>query len=365
MPLSLTERERRYDLVRQGMKKQDLDVLVIIGRDGSNLRGNHRYISGYGVAAPLDHYIVFPKEAAEPVFLSSSAAMKTPHTQGWVNDTRGLHDPEKQILDEVRPFNQAGRIGLVQMSTIPIPVYLNLIKEFGDEAVCDATDIFREIRLIKSDEEIECLRKAAKVADDVYLYLKSNIYPGWTDWEIFGQIRRIIHEGHCQYSMDVIDCAEQNHMYAPIGNILAEHGKLSVEITPAYEGYHAQLLVDIPILPDSRLNQRLLDVLEKGYNTAIAALRPGSKASDLYWAATNVIKNEGFEMAAGRVGHGLGLDVDEYFPLGPNDNYPIKAGMIFAIHPMARQEDGYKAWMGGTFLVTNDGSEPLYKVKLF
>src|SRR3990170_5217757 len=113
MAISLRERKRRYELIRKQMDHQDLDVLVVIGRDGSNNRGNHRYLAGYGVVAAFHHYVVFPREEIEPVFFSGeSLAIHTPNARGWVNDIRPQPRPQKLVVEEVRRFKQKGGVGL-------------------------------------------------------------------------------------------------------------------------------------------------------------------------------------------------------------------------------------------------------------
>jgi Xaa-Pro aminopeptidase len=362
MAISLRERERRYKLIREQMDKQDLDVLVVIGRDGSNNRGNHRYLAGYGVVAAFHHYVVFPREEIEPVFFSGeSLAILTPNARGWVNDIRPQLKPQKLVVDEVRRFKMSGGIGLVEMDTIPIPIYLDLVKNYGPASVRDATSIFKEARLIKNEEEIECCRKSAKVADDIYLYLKSIIQPGLTDYEIYGQMSRMIHEGKCEYSMNVINCAETNSLYAPIGSVLIEGGRLSVEITPAYEGYYTQLRADIPVSRYKESERKLFEVWEEAYTVAIKEVRPGSRACDIYWAASRVAQSNGYALS-GRIGHGLGLDVDEFLSLDPKDETVIKPGMIIVVHIQLQDNDDYRLMNGGTFLVTEGGREALNKV---
>lgn len=362
MAISLTERERRYKFIRKQMDDQDLDVLVVIGRDGSNNRGNHRYLAGYGVVAAFHHYVLFPREEIEPVFFSGeSLAILTPNARGWVNDIRPQLRPQKLVVDEVRRFKKGGGVGLVEMDTIPIPIYLDLAKEYGAGSVRDATSIFREARLIKSEEEIECCRKSAKVADDIYLYLKSIIRPGLTDHEIYGQMSRMIHQGKCEYAMNVINCAETDSLYAPIGSVLSEGGRLSVEITPAYEGYYTQLRADIPVSAYKESERKMLEVWENSYTVAVEALRPGSRACDIYWTAANMARSKGYALG-GRIGHALGLDVDEFLSLDPKDETVIKPGMIIVVHIQLRDNVDRRLMNGGTFLVTEGGREALNKV---
>ncbi|MBI4321193.1 MAG: aminopeptidase P family protein [Chloroflexi bacterium] len=364
MALSLAERERRYRLIRGEMAQRDLDVLLVTGSDGSNRRGNHRYLAGYGVVAPFDHYVVFPREEVEPVFFSSgSRSALTPKAQGWVNDLRLEHKPQMLVLEEVRRFKRDGGIGLVEINTVPIPMYVDLVGDFGNGAVRDATEIFKKARLIKSEEEIACIRRAAKVADDIYVHLKSIVRPGLTDWEIWGEIKRLETAAQVDYAMDLIECAEKNSVYLPVGNALPAGGRADVEITPAYEGYYAQLRGFAPVAPYTVKERNLLDAWQHGYEAAIESMRPGSRACDVYWAAFNAIRATGYE-APGRGGHSIGLDVDEFLSCDRWDETPIEAGMVIVCHIAAEAKDVYRALLGGTFLITRDGAEALNKVDL-
>jgi Xaa-Pro aminopeptidase len=362
MAMSLAERERRYALVRERMREQDLDVLVVIGRDGANNRGNHRYLAGYGVVAAFNHYIVFPREPVEPVFFSGqSLAILTGNASGWVRDIRSQLNPQKTVVAEVRRFRKQGGIGLAEMGTIPIPIYLDLVREYGAGAVRDAAGIFKEARLAKSAEELECCRTSARLADDIYRELKSTIRPGWSDYEIFGLMSRMIHEGKCEYLSNLINCADTNALYAPIGSVLEEGGRLSVEITPAYDGYFTQLRADIPVSSYGEPDKKLLLAWEKAHVAALEQLKPGVRACDVYRAAADEVHRAGYA-PSGRAGHGIGLDVDEFVSLDPDDQTVIAEGMLVVVHIQLRDREDHRVMNGGTYLVTPTGPEPLNRV---
>jgi Xaa-Pro aminopeptidase len=360
MGLSLGERQRRYKLIREEMIKLDLDVLLVIGR--RNYSGNYRYLADYANFV-LEQYVVFPQKKVEPVFFQNANFPGQRLKAGnWVNDFRTQGNPRKLIVDEIRRFKSKGGVGLVEIGTIPIPIYLDLVKEFGTNSVRDATEIFRGALDIKSEEEIECCRKSAKVGDDVYLYLKNFLRPGLTDWEVYGQVRRLIHEGHCEYSFDIIDCSGRHALYYPVGSVVASGG-IDIEISPAYEGYYTQLYSHIPISPYSTSQRKLLDAWQKGFHAALGALRPGSRACDIFWAAANAIQSEGYEIF-GRAGHSVGLDMARFLQLTPDDETVLEPGMTIILHPRAQQKDGYFMMRGKSFLVTKDGWEALNKVDL-
>ncbi|MFC2005303.1 M24 family metallopeptidase, partial [Chloroflexota bacterium] len=255
-----------------------------------------------------------------------------------------------------------GGIGLVEIDSVPIPIYLDMVKEFGPESVRDASDIFKQARFPQNEVEIECSRKAAKVADDIFMYLKSNLCSGMTDQQLFGQIRQMIYEGGCEYSMEIIDCGDTT-MYAPIGSVLAEGSMLHIELTPAYAGYYNQLTVYIPTSPYSASMRKALSIWEKGFQAAVEALRPGAKACDVYQAAANEIRSYGYELGAS-VGHGLGLDVYEYIGVGPDNETVLEPGMVLVIHFGIQGEGETVGGQGKTYLVTKDGQEALNKVDI-
>jgi Xaa-Pro aminopeptidase len=372
MTLSLQERERRYKSVREEMAKDNLDVLLVIGR-GPTLLADYRYLSGYAIVAPEPHYAVFPREEAEPVFFPAVAGA----TDGalrvgqrldgltWVKTARQyseLAPANNLLIEEIRRFKGAGEIGLVDMNTMPISIYQDLVKDFGAEDIRDGAEAILRARLIKGEEEIECFRKGAKLADDIYLHLKSIARPGLSDWEIYGQVRRMANEGHCEYSFDVLDLRGGNIPYYPLGDVLTDGGRISIEISPAYEGYYAQLRCGVSVSPYTASQRNVISVWEKGYEAAAKALRPGAKSCDVFHAANEAIESGGCKMP-GRVGHGLGLGMTEFL-VTADDQIVMQPGMVTVLHVRSMGEDGFFVMLGGTFLVTKDGSEALSKVDL-
>ena len=66
MAVSLKERERRFSAIRAMMKKDEIDSLLVIGREGYMNRGNIRYITNYGVIT-MEQYCIFGPEG-NPAF---------------------------------------------------------------------------------------------------------------------------------------------------------------------------------------------------------------------------------------------------------------------------------------------------------
>jgi len=235
------------------MKRDNLDCLLVVGLSDDFNRGNIRYVTGSGRGGCC----VFPLEG-DPVFmtgLNQSASPKIPKTVEAFEllDLRETGSPVEQVVEELPRFYRGNSIGIVGMNCIPVPLYLAVKEKFPDKLV-DSIKIFEDLRSIKSEEEIEKMRVAAAVADDVYAMLRALVRPGLSDYEIYGQVKRVIYEKGCEYSFDLIDASgsRMNMTFWPTGERLQENNTLFMEITPAYDGYYAQLPVSLPAAGNPR-----------------------------------------------------------------------------------------------------------------
>lgn len=358
MPLSLEERERRYAAVRAEMAARDIDVLVVVGRDSSNERGNHRYLTGYGVAAAFAHYVVVARDAdVDPiVFSGSSPSARLGQARGWVTDLRTSRTPHEEIVGEVERLRNGGRIGIVD--SLPIPVYRRLVARHGEDAIADATDCLRMPRLRKSAEEIELMRASAELADVAYRRLREVVAPGRTDWEVYAELKRVLHASGSEYSMDIIECGD-GAASVPVGHVIGEDDVVHVEITPSWDGYYTQLRVAFPVREEAWTGElaRVHEGWRAAYGAAAEAVAPGATAAAVYDRAAAALSAVGLKMGH-RAGHGLGLDVDEFVSLSPGDDTVLEPGMTLVVHPRVTH-DGRHLMMGGTFVVTEGGREAL------
>jgi Xaa-Pro aminopeptidase len=365
MAISRQEYQRRYMAIRELMKQDELDCLVIAGLGDDFNRGNVRYITGSGRGG----YCVFPLEGQPVLFtgLNQSTSPKIRKTVEALDllELRETADYVLQIGRELSRFNRGSKIGIVGMGCISVPVYLNLKEIFGEKLV-EAASIFERVRAIKSAEEIDKMRIAAAVADNVFEQLMATIRPGITDYEIYGLVKNIIYKHGCDYSFDLIDAegGRMNMTYWPTGEKLKENSTLFMEITPAFEGYYAQLPVTLPVGSYPPIIRRMVVTWEKTNELALTLLRPGTKVSELYRCLIDSVAEDGF-ISPLRPGHAIGLDALDFWSITGSSPVVLQAGMTLAVHPSIMTELGGDACgMGYTYLITPDGPEPFSRVDL-
>jgi Xaa-Pro aminopeptidase len=365
MGISQQEFTRRYAAIRERMKEDEMDCLLVVGLADDFNRGNIRYITGSGRGGCS----LFPLEDT-PVFLVApihAASPKLPRLIAAIDllDLREAAKPEEQALIELSRFDKGNKIGVVGMACMSVPMHRAVTETFGDRLV-DAVGIFESLRVVKSAEEIEKTRIAASVADDVYTRLMEIIRPGLSEYEIYGEVKKIIYERGCEYSFDLIDGAgsSMNMSFYPTEDRLEANGTLFMEITPAYDGYYAQLPVTLPVGEYSPNLHRMVSAWDEADRAAQKALRPGMKVSDLYHTLVSTIRKNGF-ISPYRPGHSIGLDVLDFWSITESSSEVLKPGMTLAIHPSVLLEMGADGCgMGYTYLITDQGAEKLSRIDL-
>jgi Xaa-Pro aminopeptidase len=365
MSISLPEFKRRYAAIRELMKKEDIDCILVAGLSDDFNRGNIRYLTGYGRGGCC----LFPLEG-RPVYLVAPHQSVSPKMRKMLEafdllDLRETSDPAVWLKKEMPGFVHSGRLGIAGMSCISIPVYLAIVDKIQDRWL-DASGILEQVRIIKSPEEIDKIRIAARVADAVYEDLKDYVHPGQKDFEIYGEVKKTIYEMGCEYSFDLIDAegSRLNMTYWPTGERLKNKNTLFMEITPAFEGYYAQLPVTLPVWDYPPGIQKMIGVWEKANRAALEVLRPGTLVSDLYRVLIDTVRENGY-VSPLRPGHAIGLEALDFWSITESNSTVLKPGMTLAVHPSIMTEMGGEGCgMGYTYLITDTGAERFSKVEL-
>jgi Xaa-Pro aminopeptidase len=154
----------RLAAVRQRMLDSDLDMLLVTDHCDLN------YLTGYDTFA-VDIYacLILPRDGA-PVLHTMTVEIPAAVNTTWLDDLVFVdwYRPEGTgvllvALLESRGFAK-GRIGIQPgRRGLRADVHAALVAGLSDATLIDATDLVARLRMIKSDEEIECLRRAATI----------------------------------------------------------------------------------------------------------------------------------------------------------------------------------------------------------
>jgi methionyl aminopeptidase len=208
-----------------------------------------------------------------------------------------------------------------------------------------------EMIIIKSQAEIELMRKSGRVTAYILDELKNVVRPGVSTMEINRFVEGVILSRGMKPSFKGYNgfpasaCVSVNeqlvHGIPDSGKILAEGDIVSVDIGSTYKGYVTDAARTYPVGRISAEASRLIAAAEAGFFAGLKYCRPGCRISDISHAIQVAVESEGFSVVRDFVGHGVGRDMHED-PQIPNYGNPgrgprICAGMVFAIEPMVNE----------------------------
>lgn len=197
--LTIAERDRRWSRTRSRMMFAELDALVFLGNDiywGMGM-ANLRYM--FQLDAQLGGEALFPV-VGEPVVWTGIIHMNRPFNafasmQDWVKDVRGRAGIGA-IADELRARGlDRGRIGLVGFSSTiqRTPTLLHRDVEglkslLPGATFTEASWLIEEMRVVKSEEEIDMLRGAGRIARKAIDALIETARPGVPEAVVYAEM---------------------------------------------------------------------------------------------------------------------------------------------------------------------------------
>ncbi len=285
-------------------------------------------------------------------------------------------------------------IGL-ELDVLPHNNCARLEKALGDVRFADISEPIRHIRSVKSEFEIGLVRKAAKMLDagiaSVQDHLKEGMREIDLDAKVNAELRSMGHQGtiyfrrfnqelYMSHVMSGPNAAVPSCVSSPTGglgvSLLHPQGagfrkiRRNEPVLVDYGGLFGGYLAD-----ETRIFSlgKLSPELEEAHTAAIEVeeavakeMRPGITGQELFEISELVGEKLGYQdhlggatgKKCGFVGHGLGLEIDEYPIIGPVD-HEIKKNMTIALEPKMVYPGIGVVGIEDTFLTTEKGAERL------
>ncbi|KYH31236.1 M24 family metallopeptidase [Neomoorella mulderi] len=381
--MTTTEYKERLKRFQEALQARELDGALIF--QAADLY----YLSGTAQSCHL-----FVPATGEPLLLAYRDTTRA-QAEAALNQVLPLSS-FKEIPGLLAGAGWSGlkRLGL-EMDVIPLSLFRRYQELFPDCQWVDISKILRSQRMLKSSIELEALRYAADRHAEVFKYISSVIRPGMTELEIAaefeGYARRLGHQGTKRFRgqeqgmIPGIVAAGANSALASCFDIpLAGQGLTPLyPLGPSRHRWEAgePLLIDYAgVYGDYTVDQTRIyldadvaPVLQKAQEVAmeIAArvaekARPGVTAGELYDLAVKMASRAGLGehfMGHGRqvsyIGHGIGLELNEWPVIARGDQTVLATGMAFALEPKFVFPGQGSAGVEDTYVVTENGAVSL------
>ncbi|MDZ5712463.1 M24 family metallopeptidase [Jeotgalibacillus haloalkalitolerans] len=237
---------------------------------------------------------------------------------------------------------------------------------FGECQVHAAEHMMNDMRVIKSDEEVTLLKKAAELADFAIETACSELEEGRTELEVLAKVEyELKKKGITEMSFSTMVLTGENASspHGTPGDTRIKKGDLVLfDLGVVYKGYCSDITRTVAFGEISDQQQEIYKTVLKAEMTALEMVKPGVKSSDLDLAARKVIEDAGYgDYFPHRLGHGLGLNVHEYPSITSESDIVLKKGMTFTIEPGIYLPGVAGVRIEDDVLVTENGYETLTK----
>lgn len=224
--------------------------------------------------------------------------------------------------------------------------------------------LFVEIRSYKTEDEVENIVAAQRIAEGAFQHILKTITRDMTEIEVAAELEYYMkRNGSQKPSFDTI-CVSGTASSKPHGvprNVRLESGFLTMDYGAMVNGYHSDMTRTIVIGKADEDMKKLYNTVLKAQLAAIDAITEGAKNADMDKVARDVIDNAGYKgYFSHSLGHGVGLEIHEQPGLHARmGDATLKAGQIVTAEPGIYIEGKYGCRIEDMILVTKGGKRDL------
>lgn len=337
---------RRFAQAQELMHHGRLDAILL------SSRANVEYFSGFATETwetptrPL--YVVLPRDAAPVAVIPSGIRQEWGHS-AWIDTLvtwdspragdEGVQELRAVLADLPRRFGRVGlELGPESRVGMTVADLRLLERSIASVEIADCSWICRELRIVKSETEIEQVSRACTAACDAFDQLPHKILPGDSELDAAREFKVLVHASgadrlpFCAVASGPDGCDRITS--PPTDRRLSAGDVLFIDAGAVVNGYFCDFNRNFAIGQASDLLRRSYEILWLAAQAGIAAARPGGTAADVFVAQAGVIADAGYELPkVGRLGHGVGKLLTEWPSNSPSDRTVLRPGMILTVEP--------------------------------
>lgn len=327
--------EQRIARVRDVMTEHGLDGMLV--RDNSNLR----WLTGLAG--------IFDEEQAHAAFITadqlwfhtdsrySEAFSRRLSGTGWACDTT-VCAPSLFVVSVLG----GGPLRIGVEDTLPLREFMSLQRALsdagrGDELVATRNLIF-DLRAVKDDEEVACIRRAQEVTDAGFAHICEFIRPGMTERQVALELEFFMRSQGSEglaFPSIVATGARGASPHSLPSDVPIESGDLVViDFGARVCDYCSDMTRTVSVGSPSPRQVEVYETVRDANRRASERVEAGAVAAEVHAFAERIISQAGF---AGRfnhaLGHGVGIDIHENPVLAPRAVRRLVPGNVVTVEP--------------------------------
>lgn len=378
LPFSVKEYKKRLDQTKRKMLEKEIDVLIVTNP------ANMNYLSGYNSwSFYVDQMLIVIVDEDQPLWIGRKMDVNAAKATTWLYHENIIPYPEDHVHSQTKHpsefaakiLTQIGqsnrRIGLEMASYyFSVQSYECLKRNLPNAKFSDASLLVNYVRIIKSDQEIEFMKRAAKIVEIGMQTAVNSIQAGVRECDAVGEIYRDLVRGTDEFGGDYPAIVPM----LPAGsNTSTPHitwtdkkytnnQMVIIEIAGCHQRYHAPLARTVSLGKPSPEALDVSKIIVEGLNAALEVVKPGVTCEEVELVWSKVISPHGI-VKESRIGYSMGLNYppdwgEHTASIRKGDHTVLEPNMTFHLIP-GIWFDHYGIEISESFRVTETGCEVL------
>jgi Xaa-Pro aminopeptidase len=386
--IPLEEIEERLARVRNSMKKQEIEALLVIQK-----------MDFYYLSGTTQDGILFLSLLEGKPLLMIRRELERAKVESPIENVVALNS-SRELPSVIKDYwgSLPHCLGL-ELDILPVRDYLRLQELFPRTKLMDASLVFRDARKIKTPLEIDLMRAAAEIGCKVYLEAREILKEGMTEIQ-FGSLleaaaKRYGHEGLLRVRSLNYEAYSWHVLSGPSGGIVSQsdspmgglglspafpvgasrrviraHEPILVDFGTCYHGYQVD---ETRMFSIGKMDQKFIDAYNacrEIQDAVLEEVRPGADCEAIYVKTLRLAEKLGYKesylgppgLQTRFIAHGIGLELNELPFIAQDQSYPLEERMTFALEPKIVFPGEGSVGIENTVVVTRSGYEILTNV---
>ncbi|MEM2137001.1 MAG: Xaa-Pro peptidase family protein [Candidatus Methanomethylicia archaeon] len=354
-------RERCERLLRK-LEGENIDGILLF--PGANLY----YFTNLNIGLSERIFAAFIPVDGMPFLLVPKLEEELRGQNTWIKNVEvwDEHEDAVEILSKLI-IDCKPRFGLIGLCEDAPWGWVNRLQsKLHDICFIDVSNMVYGLRMLKSEWELENIRRACEISDKAVETVFQSLSEGVTEIELSYICTSKMREfgGTPQFST-ILFGAKSALPHGSSGTSKLRKGDVVLmDVGCSVNGYVSDITRTVVFGDSSDKQSRIWDIVYKANRAAISFIKPGVTCEEVDHVARRVIEVEGFsEFFIHRLGHGVGIQVHEPPYIVKGNKLELKPGMVFTVEPGVYLRGEFGIRIEDTVVCTEDGCESLTKFK--
>jgi len=373
-PISTAELERRWSAVRATMQAQKIDVLLM-QNNNDHMGGYVRYFTDMPAVNGYPNTVVFPRDhdmtvvtqgpfggvqdigrEVDGMWRGVKRVLTTPSYSSA--HYTAAYDPEL-AAQALAPYAKAtiGLVGTYQMSYALVE---DIKQRFPAASYVEASDVVDRIKVIKSAEEMELIRRTARMQDGAMKAAFDALKPGMKDSDVSAiaahySMRHGSEQGIYLCASSPLGKPGRINMRHAQDRVIQKGDQIALLVEDnGPGGFYTELGRTCVVGKAPQAMKDELAFVREARKVTLDLLKPGTPCKEIWEVYNAFMRRNGRPEEARLYCHGQGYDLVERPLVRKDEPMTIETDMNIVVHP-TYLHNGYHNWLCDNYLIGGNG----------